>query len=91
METTVLVLSVRIKYRLGVLPLSEEAYLANISTAWARLAAYYYRDKPLQSTTRAVKKKNALRQRMLANRRAAETESEDEQNQSDQIAQEPEE
>ena len=58
--------------------MSEEAYMADLAVAWARLAAYYYRDKPLQSAARHVKRKNATRQRMLANRRAAESESEDE-------------
>ena len=50
------------------LPMAEEAYLADISRAWARLAAYYYRDKPLMLTARHVKNKNKVRQRMLTNR-----------------------
>ena len=63
---------------LGILPMSEEAYMADLSVAWARLAAYYYRDKPLQSAARHVKRKNATRQRMIANRQAPESESEEE-------------
>ena len=43
--------------------------------AWARLAAYYYRDKPLQLTSRHVQSKNKVRQRLLANQ-PAESESE---------------
>ena len=58
--------------------MAEEAYLADMAVAWARLAAYYYRDKPLQSSSRHVQQKNAVRQRMLANRRAPESESEEE-------------
>ena len=59
--------------------MSEEALMADMGKAWAHLAAYYYRDKQLQSSTRHVKKKNKLRERLLANRnRALETDSEEE-------------
>ena len=59
--------------------MSEEAYMADLSIAWAHLAAYYYRDKPMQSSTRYVKKKNKTRESILAKKRAQKPESESEE------------
>ena len=47
--------------------MSEEAYMADMATSWARLAAYYYRDRPLQSSTRDVKQKNKMTEDYLGN------------------------
>ena len=65
--------------------MAPEVYLADMGVAWARLASFYYRDKPMEQTARHVRNRN--RQRAIRERPQAADESEDENSQTTSVQQ----